>query len=203
MPVAVIHCPNCRRKFTLKAPNFQVMADKRFNCKCGYSTTFGKLLPGKTGPAVVSPAYRPAPQTPPPRPAAPMHTHIAGGPAPAVPGGKTNIAPAVNSAVVTFVVAESGKRFNLSEGVYTLGRQSADSRATLQIAPDKYMGRLQATVETFRNAEGIQCRIIGHSATNPVFVNSRKLRENEAVSLKNGDNLLLGMTHVLVIMNQK
>lgn len=161
------------------------MASKSFRCpKCGFSTSFGQLL----GPDA--------------RRTVPLHTHIAGGGAAPAPGGKTHVAtPGMASrGLVTLNVPKSGRTFPVGQGVYTLGRESSDSRATLRIAPDPYMSRLQARLEVMATPQGVSCRIIGLNSANPVFVNNRQINPNFGVDLKNGDKLLLGMTEVTVAM---
>ena len=112
--------------------------------------------------------------------------------------GKTHVASRGN--LVSLVVETTGRTFSLAQGVYTLGRDSSDSRASLRIAPDPYMSRLQAGLEVSPGTSGTKCRVVGLNATNPVFVNNVRLEPNTGVSLKNGDRLLLGMTKVIVRM---
>lgn len=179
MATAKIECPKCHSRFTLNAPSLEAMASKPFLCpKCGFSSSFGQLL-GIRARAVSAP-----------------HTHIAGG----VPSadGKTHVASRGN--LVSLVVETTGRIFSLAQGVYTLGRDSSDSRASLRIAPDPYMSRLQAGLEVSPGTAGTKCRVVGLNATNPVFVNNVRLEPNTGVSLKNGDRLLLGMTKVIVRM---
>lgn len=189
MPAIKIECPQCHGRFTLKAPNLQAMASKSFSCpKCGFSAPFGQLMSAAGIP--VQPA-RPVP------PPAPMHTHISGGGMPQPVGGKTSIASGNNLATLT--VVDSGRKFNLSQGDYTLGRESSDSRASLRIAPDHYMSRLQAQLKVARGADGKpDCVITGVAATNPIFVNNVCLNPGQATRLKNGDVVLLGVTKVVV-----
>lgn len=190
MPAVQIECPQCHGRFTLKAPNFQVMASKPFRCpKCGFSAPFGQLMASAGIPVQTMRSATPSP--------APLHTHIAGGARPASPGGKTSIASGANLATLT--VQDSGRKFNLSQGNYTLGRESSDSRASLQIAPDQYMSRLQAQLQVNRGANGLaDCVVVGVAATNPIFVNNVRIEPGQAARLKNGDIILLGMTKVAI-----
>ena len=178
-----IECPNCRSKFTLKTPSLEAMANKPFRCpKCRYVAPFGKLINRRSV-------------------AAPLHTTIGGDPN-AQPVDKTRIA-ASGASLVELVIEESGKTLKLGSGIYTIGRDSSDSRASLKISPDKYMSRLHAQIEVSSNPTGHAkplCHISGLNATNPTFVNNRKLETGESTELKNGDKLLLGMTKINIKM---
>ena len=180
MSTTPIICPQCRKRYTIKAQNLSAISGQRFQCpKCGYATTIGAMLRSSAG-----------------GPPNVLKTHIAGGQA--KPVGGTQVVSRNN--IVTLVVESTGMTFPLSQGVYTLGRQSSDSRASLQIAPDRYMSRLQANLEVSMLPTGAMCRIMGVSSTNRIFVNNREIEPNSAAVLKNGDSLLLGMTKVLVRM---
>lgn len=179
-----IVCPQCGGKFTLRAANLQMMASKTFRCpKCGFSSSFGQLM----GNAGMSPQTLRAPQQP-------LHTHIATGPA--TPGGKTSISTHNN--IARLEVIDTGHEIPLSQGIYTLGRQSSDSRASLQIAPDRFMSRLQAKLQVASINGTPLCQITGVSATNPIFVNNSRVSEGQVVKLRNGDVILLGMTKVKI-----
>ena len=177
MAEARVICPGCKSRFTVKAPSLDVLNAKPFRCpKCGTAAPFNQVI---------------APAGPPP-----LHTHIGGAPGMFPPiDGKTRMAGAAG-AVVTLSVDSTGRNFPLGPGVYTLGRDSADSRASLKISPDRYMSRLQASLEVTPGG----CRISGLSATNPIFVNSTRLEAGMSAPLKNGDKILLGMTNVAVKM---
>ena len=113
----------------------------------------------------------------------------------------TRIAGSV--AKVIFEVAELKKAFRLGAGSYTIGRDSDDSQATLKLAPDRYMSRLQAelNIQPMMNQKlPLIVRIKNLSPTNPIYVNNEMLDAGKSAALKNGDNLLIGMTKVVVKM---
>lgn len=183
MATTRIQCPGCQAKFTLKASSLDSIANKSFRCpKCSYVISFDKIMPRKKA-------------------VEPLHTHIAGGVGDA-PGGHTKLANTGGTQLELFMEG-SGKSLKLGNGIYTLGRDSSDSRASLKISPDKYMSRLHAQLEVMMNPTGVSfpiCRISSLSATNPIFVNNDKLEVGKSVELKSGDKILLGMTKLIVKM---
>lgn len=190
MPTAQIECPQCNGRFTLKAPNFQIMVPKLFRCpKCGFSVPFGQLMASAAIPVQTMRSATP--------PAAPLHTNIAGAARPSAAGRKTSIESSAKLATLT--VQDTGRKFNLSQGNYTIGRECSDSRASLQIAPDQYISRLQAQLQVVLSVNGqADCVVVGMAATNPIFVNNVRIAPGQAARLKNGDIILLGMTKVVI-----
>lgn len=200
-------CPRCRAGFSIKNATPAAVARQTFRCpKCGHTAPLSQILGGAS-----SPGAHPATQIG-GIPGSPK-TQIGGAPGivggmPGTPktqiagamagGAKTQIAGGAGAPVVTLTVMPSGRRIPLPQGVYTLGRDSSDSRASLRIAPDPYMSRLQARLEVMTSQVGPVCRIIGLSPTNPVMINNRPTNQNFGVDLRNGDTLLLGMTRVVV-----
>lgn len=180
-----IVCPGCRASFVLKAPSIQSVASKNFRCpKCGTTTSFGHIFNVM-------------------RQSQPFHTNIGGA---SLKGrgfnSHTRIAgPPLGKLLLE--VKELGRDFQLGYGTYTLGRESEDSRASLKIAPDRYMSRQQAVLEIEPShvpEVPLLVRISNISPTNPIYVNDKKLDTGMNANLKNGDVLLLGMTKVEVIM---
>lgn len=184
MATIKIICPGCKSNFILKAPSLQGMVSKTFRCpKCGLSTSFGQLL-SRGG------------QQP------PLRTRIGGTPGMAPPAhNSTRIANNVNGKLV-LEVKELGRVYPLGEGTYTIGRESGDSRASLKIAPDRYMSRQQAVLEIRPSSSfpgsPLTARISNISTTTPIYVNETKLETGQSANIKNGDLLLLGMTKVTV-----
>lgn len=176
MPTNRIQCPGCQSRFTLKSPSIEALAGKTFRCpKCGSTTPFSRLL-----------GIQPM--------AVPLHTNIGRpGAVPPPPNNKTRVASGAQT-LLTLKVDASGKEFPLGIGTYTLGRDSFDSQASLKIAPDKYMSRLQASIEV--TPMGSQLTAIND--LNPIMVNGQKIRTGIPVALRNGDKLLLGMTTITV-----
>lgn len=186
MTVMKIKCPQCKAGFTLKAPSLNVLASKQFRCnKCGYTSSFSTIIPNlKSSPGV------------------PLHTHIGMGNPQNLSNGyanKTRLATP-SAAIIQLVVEETGRSFPVGPGNYTLGRDSADSMATLKISPDRYMSRVHAMLEVGNSASGQSpvIRLKAIAELNPVYINNIKLEPGKTVELRNGDRLLFGMTHVLV-----
>ena len=184
MPTAIIHCPGCGARYNLKAASLESVASQTFRCpKCRYACSLGRMM-GSHG-----------------FPKGNMHTHI-GGSAGRTPDefGKTRIVGSASGEVV-LEVEGTGRNFRLGMGNYILGRDSDDSRASVKIAPDRYMSRQQAVLEIqpSRQPGGKpEARIINNSQTNAIYVNERKLDNGMSIVLNNGDKLLLGMTKVNV-----
>lgn len=195
MQVTKIECPGCHAKYTLKAKSIAAMADRRFQCpKCKFSAPFGQVMPRRT-PASTTPTPppipRPVPPIPPTAPATPPPLNDS------VAGNKTRVGANHVSSVI-LEVKETGKNFKIKPGVYTIGRDSSDSKATLRISPDIYLGRLHARLD-YIEKDGIPTVILsGLNPKNPIRVNNLTLNDNMRVKLKDGCNLLLGMTNVTV-----
>lgn len=192
MPTTQIVCPRCHSKFTLKAPSLDAMANKVFKCpKCGTATSFSSMMPRRQPSA--------APQAMP-------KTNIGGVPptlpnTPGTPGvGGTRLDAGTNPSVT--LIVEGGKAFKLRNGTYTIGRDSRDSMASLKLAPDQYMSRLQAQLEIVAGQTGtgkpVVCRISNLSSTNALYVNNTRIEFGKSSFLNPGDKLLLGMTKATI-----
>lgn len=193
-----ISCPACRRNFTLRAPNPAALMQKTFRCpKCGTVTPFQTLL-GRAGVPV-------PPQTSGGglAPANPLKTHLAGPQVPpAFGGGHTQVhipgatEPASSSSSY-LMVKSSGRRFPLQAGEHILGRDSADSNATIRLAADPYMSRAHAHLTVTHLAGGVARVVLtGMNSRNVVYVNNSRLYPGSTVELHPGDEILLGMTTV-------
>ncbi len=177
MAIVKISCPQCKHRFTLKAPNPAALAAKPFKCpKCGMSTPFSRILG-------ITPN------------AASLHTHIAGLPG-NFNGGKTCISG--SQVKVNLRLEKENKTFSIGNGTYILGRDSSDSRATIKLAPDPYMSRQHAQLSiNSMNGQPV-CKLTSMSSANAVFVNTQRLASGETVNLKNHDAILLGMTTIII-----
>lgn len=201
-------CPRCQSGFSIKNATQAAIARQTFRCpKCGHTAPLSQIIgniglqqgnhpPTQIGGMPGSPKTQiggapgivgGAAGTP--------KTQIAGA---GIGGAKTQIAGGAGTPIVTLTIMPSGRRIPLPQGVYTLGRDSSDSKASLRIAPDPYMSRLQARLEVMSSPAGTVCRLIGLSPTNPVMINNRPTNQNFGVDLRNGDTLLLGMTRVII-----
>lgn len=197
MPKYAITCPKCRTKFALSSDNPDALLSQTFRCpKCGGSTPFTSVFKKKAG----APGTQPSVTDPGPgRVASGPHTQIGAG-AP-VAGGHTRVAAggAVTGGPHTapqgfLEIMGPGRRIPLHPGSHILGRASSDSQATLQVAPDPYMSRAHARIIVGAISGRLQCQLTPAQSRNAVFVNDRRIPAGEAVMLKNGDVILLGMT---------
>lgn len=182
METVAIVCPGCHARFTLKAKSISAMSTQTFRCtKCGYAAPFGNLVRRQTPPPI------------------PEHLRTQIGTAGAhINGMTTRVAPSTEIYVIIEAV-ESGRRFRLKRGIYTIGRDSSDSRAALRIAPDKYISRLHAEIEhniTPSKSGAVTIRSL--SPKNALFINNRKIEAGGRIALADGDKILIGMTTVTV-----
>lgn len=211
-----ISCPKCGHNFNLRAANPAALMSKNFNCpKCGGSTPFAPLL-RRAG-------VRVQPSAPPMGGPAPLRTHLAGG-APGVSGGGTQMAmpgvasggtqmavpgagiggafsdPRIAQRKPVLKVIETGRLFPLAVGQFILGRDSADSRATLRLAPDPYMSRSHAHLSVSYGATGmVKLVLTPMNSQNVVYVNGARISAGASVELHPGDEILLGMTNITYI----
>lgn len=171
---AKIQCPRCHGRFVLKTQSVDKLANKAFKCpKCGQMTPFAQML-----------------RTVPPVP----HTHIAAASRKApMPGGKTLVDLSAKK-VISLEVKETGKTFTLGSGTYTLGRDSIDSRASLRIAPDPHISRFQATLDVSPRG----CILTDLNDTNPIMVNGKPMKAGQTMTLRDGDQLFIGVTNMKV-----
>lgn len=180
MQVIKITCPSCGRQYTLKTGNAQSLAGRQFKCKhCGSMVSFNRVLGGAANPATANSA---------------MHTHIAGGVQQA--GGKTTVHGVGQK--ITLRVDSTGRTFSVGSGLYIMGRECSDTKATLPIAPDPYMSRQHARLQVMITPVTTQCLLIPLNSQNVIFINDRMVPAGQQVILKNGDRILLGMTTVTI-----
>lgn len=186
-----IICPGCKKVYKLKTANPEALKNKTFNCpKCGFSVQFSMLL--KKSNSVGVPYNKPN-----------LETHIAGGAKmPSSLKTKVHVGVCAGSTNRTVLIVEnSGNQFSLSPGIYILGRESVDSKATLKIAPDPYMSRQHARLTVNVIGGKTQCVLCGLTSANPIFINNKKVASGSQVALRSGDKILLGMTTILFMSN--
>lgn len=177
-----IECPRCRQRYNLKVGNPALLAGEVFNCKkCGLSAPFPMVIGKNKNPD--------------------LRTHIANemsqGGKTQVAGQKTRLAGQQQQTGMALVIERTGARFPLYPGVYILGRDSRDSKATLKLAPDPYMSRQHARLEIIPYAGTVRSMLYAMESGNPIYINNRKVAVGAGVQLKSGDKLLLGMTMVI------
>ncbi len=221
-----IKCPQCGRNYALTAPNPSILVNKQFTCKrCGKTELFGRLF-AAAGVSVSGPQT--GSLSAPSLPADSLHTQIGGvpdslktqGPVTGDPltqiggipqpgglhtqigglgmaagHGKTQVA---NKPLGILTVLDGGKSFRFGQGVFVLGRDSSDSKATIKIARDPYMSRQHAKLSA-ANVGGIStCLLTCISQSNPIYINGQKINSGTPAPLRNGDRILLGMTTVVL-----
>lgn len=179
MEIIKITCPQCQARFTLKAPSMQAVKGKFFKCtKCGCTMPYESLIPAAVPNSPAGANLDPQSQYP--DSAAAFHA-------------PTQIQHPSEGRLLLSIVS-TGKTFGLSRGRYTLGRDSADSKASVRLAPDKYMSRLHAGISVGNGS----ARLTNQSNTSPIVVNGRKLEFGRSVEIHPGDNIQIGATKIIV-----
>jgi len=173
-------CPTCGKPYSVKAPSQQALSTRIFNCpNCRQATPYSMLIDKAKAPAAATPP--------------PLHTYIGHSDAGnnAAPTAKTRF----SQTTPVVLALDNGRRIPVAAGQHVLGRDSADSPATIRVAPDIYMSRTHARMTVQADGTGaVRCFITPLRTANPIIVNSRTLAENETTALANGDKVLLGMT---------
>lgn len=175
MKILKLSCPDCGAKYTLKAPSLNAVRGKIFNCpKCACSAGYEELIPGLADEASEMPSR-----------------HIA-----APEFSRQAARQMVNGAEGRLLlhVPTTGKTFGLSNGRYTLGRDSSDSRATVKLAPDPYMSRMHAMLIVNAN----QARLTNQSNTSLITLNGNTIPFGRSANIAPGDTLVIGQTEIKV-----
>ena len=88
------------------------------------------------------------------------------------------------------------KIVDLKRGVNTLGRQSGDSKATIQLPViDPYMSRVHATIDVVMKADGVfEHRLSSMKSKNGTFHNGELLADSDVIKLLPGETIRLGHT---------
>ncbi len=79
-------------------------------------------------------------------------------------------------------------------GQVTVGRNSNDSPAQLKLTADIAMSRVHAGIRVNGNGPQRTYQITSAKNENPVYVNSKPIKQGQAVTLKPGDKLQMGYT---------
>ena len=217
-----IACPQCGRKYNLKAPNPAALMTKTFNCpKCEAKVAFAPLLrkagiPLSPDSPVIPGGIHDGRAIPPTgmnsgvniNPNSPVTNLITGDGNQVAATGHTMVAGPAGKKLAGgvgqrgfFLIKESGKVIPLAQGRHILGRDSSDSGATLRIAPDPYMSRRHAHLEVVAIGGGVlRSMITGLNSGNDIFINGGRIRPGATVQLTPGDEILLGMTTLCSIV---
>ena len=200
MAIINIRCPGCRRGYKLTTENPMTLRMKMFRCpKCGFAAPFSMLL-GTGQPDNPSLETHIGGQ-----PANPLETHIGGldrtlhvTSMPTGRGSKTRVSPgSKGGGGHSLRVLSTGASFPLMPGIYILGRDSSDSRATLRLAADPYMSRQHARLTISVASGKAVCQISSLSTTNTLFVNGKEVPKGKVLTLRHGDKILMGMTEIV------
>ena len=81
-----------------------------------------------------------------------------------------------------------------ASGQATVGRNSSDSNAQLKLTPDIAMSRIHAAIRVTQNGPQRTYQITSAKNENPVYVNSKPIKQGQAVTLQPGDKLQMGYT---------
>ena len=184
MPPYVITCPACKQRYKAnKIPSTHVT----FECKkCGYKAPLSSVLQVQGTPQLVSNSEV-SNQIPPPLPKT----------APQVVKKTKVKAEASGEIKAYFTVPVNGTKIVLTPGVYIVGRQSTDSMATLQLAPDIAISRQHARL-TVRSVGGkVMAQILNMKSDNPIIINGKALLAGQTQTLRSGDRLQFGTTIVI------
>lgn len=86
--------------------------------------------------------------------------------------------------------------FSFQEGVYTIGRKSKTSKATIGIVTnDKSMSREHIRIEVKKDSKGgYKHYLSDNNSKNHTLYNSSYLENGEVVVLNNGDEIVIGHT---------
>lgn len=119
---------------------------------------------------------------------------------------KTHVVPSLQQPTPTVTQGVLQVSFNgnnyatikLPQGAaYYLGRNSADSTAKIKLSPDKAMSRMHAGMRTKVINGKIEFQITSVKDANPVYVNGAAVPQGKAVTLKSGDNIIMGNTTII------
>ena len=90
---------------------------------------------------------------------------------------------------------------NLLYGINTLGRQSPDSTATVQLpTTDTFIGRVHATIEIIMKADGVCEHLLSdNESKNGTFHNGERLEKDDIIKLLPNDIIKMGHTYFKLI----
>jgi len=96
-------------------------------------------------------------------------------------------------------------RFDLKDGIMTIGRKSENKKADIQlITDDSDISRIHCSIRTFKDPLGTQSFVLKDlKSKNGVFLNEEKLADGEELFLMDGDRIKLGNTTFLFITEYK
>lgn len=90
----------------------------------------------------------------------------------------------------------NGQSHELREGANTIGRRARTGTASIQVAGDGYMSRLQGTFYAKRTPQGYCYRYEELKAANHTTIRGTVLNEGDVIAVNPGDVLVMGETSV-------
>lgn len=97
--------------------------------------------------------------------------------------------------------AQGASSYPLPEGVSTIGRRSARSTATVQIAvTDGFMSKVHCRVTAQRRGDGsVEAALSDAGSANGTYLNGRSLLPAEEAPLHDGDIVRMGNTELRIV----
>lgn len=97
--------------------------------------------------------------------------------------------------------AQGASSYPLPEGVSTIGRRSARSTATVQIAvADGFMSKVHCRVTAQRRGDGsVEAALSDAGSANGTYLNGRSLLPAEEAPLHDGDIVRMGNTELRIV----
>lgn len=100
---------------------------------------------------------------------------------------------------------DTGESHSLSIGRNTIGRKVSDPRATITFNdPDRFMGRLHASITVAQTPQGVQLHLKDENSANGTFVKNMRINANSVIKLLPGEEIKFGKLrfHCLVEARQ-
>lgn len=200
----IIKCPSCGRRFELRHK-----APMTFSCpKCKYRAPFSEVIENEHASMMdIPPTFNGNATVQDSRPTEVVNVNDK--------DGKTtvyNIDSQVESNDKTKVVFKTGhlhvmqgncivKDIKFGVGVYTLGRMSSDSTASIKIAPDNYMSRVHARMKVVPSTGPVNQYILTPlKDNNPVYVENREIPYGKSAVLRSGCKIVMGATTIIFVI---
>jgi len=95
------------------------------------------------------------------------------------------------------LVKSTGKRYDLKEGEFTVGRAATKKVADIMLdVTDMTMSRIHMKIKVMKSSHNYLHRITTAENKHPIFVNAKELNEKDIFMLKYGDSIKMGSTYV-------
>lgn len=199
----IIQCPSCRRRFELRHK-----APMTFTCpKCKHRAPFSDVVKNEnTGMMDTPPDFNASVAMQENHPTEVVKVNDK--------DGKTsvyNFDSQMADNDKTKVVFKTGhlhvmqgdrivQDIKLGVGVYTLGRMSSDSPASVKIAPDNYMSRVHARMKVVQSTGTVNQYILTPlKENNPVYVENKAIPYGKSAVLRSGCKIVMGTTTVIFV----